>query len=249
MKYLLTGGSGVLGTEIQKHLDCWAPSRKVLDITRLNDEDDKYGYSYKYWFEEYNHKDLVDINTLIHCAAYTDVPHAEIEKDKAVLSNIIGTYNVANYAHKYGWKVVYISTDYVYNGISGNHKETDITNPINWYASTKLAGESFMVDDDLIIRTSFKPRNLWTDRFYRAFSDVYTSADYADVIAKKICDLIGSGEQGIFNVGTERKSIYDLAKQTNPDVKPMSRKEIRDVRLPEDISMCINKYERVLNER
>jgi len=111
--------------------------------------------------------------------------------------------------------------------------------PINFYALTKLAGEAYVGKEDLIIRTSFKPSE-W--KYAKAFSDLFTSADYIDIIADKISFLIAKNAKGIYNVGTERKSIYELAKQRNPIVQSMSKNEIVNVQLPTDISMNLDKY-------
>lgn len=239
--YLLTGGSGVLGTVLQKvcmphglrYLD---PSRKEFDI--LSSEAPAL-LAQNYY----------QLRGVVHCAAYTDVPGAETPKGRkdAVRTNIIGTKNVSGWAKIYGLPVIYISTDYVYPGNTGNYKEEDRTCPINYYACTKLMGEAFMdTDKDLIIRTSFKPNIPWP--YPKAFDDLYSSADYVDVIADKISFLLHCFPDpeitGIINVGTERKSIYELAKRRNPEVKPMSKKDIEDVDLPSDISLDTTKYDK-----
>jgi len=236
--YLLTGGSGVLGTELQKqglmyNFKCWAPSSRELDIT-----DDHT----LLWIQD-NRDKLKNTWGVVHCAAYTDVPGAETPEGRrqAVAHNIRGTNNMFDIALVLGVKFVYISSDYVYPGETGNYSEEDTVRPVNYYAMTKLIGESFVTrPDDLIIRTSFKPNIKWP--YPKAFDDLYTSCDYVDVIAPKILDLIGNQESGIYNVGTERKSIYDLARRRTTKVKPMSRTEIKDVHLPSDISMNLDKF-------
>ena len=226
MKVLLTGGSGRLGTELKKHLDCIAPSSKEFNITR---ED-----SVEYYLDGFRGS----IQTVIHCAAYTDVPGAEKNNKDAVLRNIIGTRNISDWLGYY--RIVYISSDYVYPGIKGDYKETDQTAPFNFYGFTKLAGESFMrPEKDLIIRTSFKPNIPWP--YPKAFADLYTCADYIDIIAKDIASLAASDMTGIINVGTQKKSIYELAHSRNPQVGKMSRGEIVNVNMPLDISMNLDR--------
>jgi dTDP-4-dehydrorhamnose reductase len=131
----------------------------------------------------------------------------------------------------------------------GNYKEIDRVQSINFYALTKFLGEVEVEANSkkhLIIRTSFKPNTSWP--FARAFNDVWTSADYVDVIAKKISFLVVNGASGTYNVGTERKTIYDLAKSRNPTVGTMSREEIKKVFLPHDCSMNTEKYEAFVKE-
>lgn len=236
--YLLTGGSGVLGTELQKqgpqyNFKCWAPPSRELDIT------DDHTLT---WIQN-NSKRLNNVWGVVHCAAYTDVPGSETPggRRQAVAHNVRGTDNMADIALVLGAPFIYISTDYVYPGNIGNYSEEDAVRPVNYYAMTKLIGESFVTTpNSLIIRTSFKPNEPWP--YPRAFDDLYTSSDYVDIIASKILDLIGNGESGIYNVGTERKTIYDLARRRNTKVKPMSKNEIKGVYLPSDISMNLDKY-------
>jgi dTDP-4-dehydrorhamnose reductase len=243
MKYLLTGASGTLGTELKKYLNCYAPTSKDLDVRSfVREKDDLTDPVFR--FEHNDDYPVYNVDTLIHAAAWTDVPGAEINKDEAVKANIIGTYNMAKYAHSREWKFVYISTDYVYPGHIGNYKETDKTEPFNFYGFTKLAGESFAnKDKDLIIRTSFKPNDLWEKKYNKAFIDLYTSADYADIVAKEIALVIKHKLTGIINVGTEKKSIYQLATSRYPNVGEMSRWDVNDwIKMPTDISMNIDKF-------
>lgn len=233
MKVLLTGGNGNLGKELVKIADKYnieyiVPGRKEIDI------------SSQHCVYTYHKCHNINIECVVHCAAYTNVPGAEINKKAAIDTNIFGTKNIANeFCCENGVSLVYISTDYVYPGIKGNYKETDNTQPINFYALTKLAGEAYAGANDLIIRTSFKPRE-W--KYPRAFVDLFTSADFIDIIAEKISFLVASKAKGIFNVGTQRKSVFDIAKVHNPAVQPMSRAEITNVNLPVDTSMNIDKY-------
>jgi len=227
-RYILLGGSGRLGTELQKHLDCWAPDSDTFNITDCYDD----------WIG----MDPRNYDGVILSAAYTNVSGCETHRKDAIEANVIGPKNVAKLydGHYPEMRIVYISTDYVYAGKTGNYKETDKPEPFNFYGFTKLAGESYMSPTkDLVVRTSFKPLGDWP--FPSAFTDLYTSADYVDVIAKDIAFVIESGITGVINVGTERKSIYDLAVQRTPSVGKMSKREITRVNLPEDISMDITK--------
>lgn len=223
-KCLLTGGSGRLGKEIRKLMDVYAPTRGELDIQDI--------------FSVTKCKRNNSFDCVIHCAAFTDVPGTESRRQDAILTNIIGTKNITTTFCDS--RIIYISTDYVYPGITGNYKETDKEDPFNFYGFTKLGGEAFIDHDkDLIIRTSFKPNDRWP--YPKAFIDLFTSADYVDIIAKDIVMLIESNLTGIINVGTERKSVYDLAKRRNQEIAPMSVKEVVNVNMPSDISMDLSR--------
>jgi len=233
--YLLTGSSGVLGTELQMgDMQYCATGSSWFDIT---DEDAMFN-AYDYVYRDFERGILKGV---VHCAAYTNVPGAEKNMKDAIETNIHGTKRVVDMCREFRVPLVYISTDYVYPGETGNYKETSMTRPVNFYAFTKLAGEAYFdYGKDLIIRTSFKPNKPWPHP--KAFDDLYTSADYVDVIAPKIEFLIMNGASGIYNVGTERKTIYDLARRRTPGVLPMSKNEISDVHLPSDTSLNLSKY-------
>ena len=227
MSILLTGGSGALGTELQKLEDFIAPSHKELDITSERSISD--------FFEEYSP------NLIVHCAAYTDVSKAETEKKKCYDINVRGTANLA----KYGIPMVYISTEYVFDGEKGNYTEQDIPNPRNFYALTKLLGE-FEVKrtQSLIIRTILKPKPF---EHAAACTNQYTAGDYVDVIAKEIMITIDNfdfifnySNHEILNIGTGRKSVFDLASQTR-EVIPITVETI-GIRLPKDTSLDLTKW-------
>lgn len=158
---------------------------------------------------------------IFHCAAYTDVPGAEITKNrrKALDINVKGTENVKLAADKVGAKVIYISTDYVYEGVEGDYEVKGPLKPRTFYGFTKLAGECCIARTDLIIRTSFIARGTYgrgRRQLPNVFSDVYTSKDWVDVIAALIIKHMK--KKGILNVGTEKKTLESLATEDFSDV-------------------------------
>ena len=136
MKILVIGGSGLLGMKLQKVLagdgfDVYATFHQntlnekncfPLDITQKNAVDT---------FMEKINPDIV-----VLAAAYTNVDDCEKNKEKAFETNVQGTRNIAHAAEKNNARLVYISTDYVFDGKKGLYKEEDSTNPINYYAYT-----------------------------------------------------------------------------------------------------------------
>jgi len=209
-KYLITGGSGKLGTHLQKHLDCDAPSHAEMDILDLAQLESHINNVY---------------DGVIHLAAISDQKYAAMHQEEAYRINVLGSRNVAQICKNYSLKVYYLSTDYVFPGTTGNYKETDLPQPANWYGYTKLAGEwetRIYAAHWCIIRTSFRPSN-WG--FPTAFTNVHTSADYVDVIAERVAACIQMGINGIHHVGTPVKSFFDLARRRNPDVEPEECKD------------------------
>ncbi len=146
---------------------------------------------------------------IIHAASYTDVAGAELNKTQCEYVNVIGTKRVSKLAHALKAKMVYISSDYVN------------VSPMGFYAFTKKAGEYFVDEkNDMIIRTSFKSRDLWGEEGLKeVFHPVYTNADWTDVIAKKIKEAVCLNLTGVVNIGTERKTLLDLAYEAYEDVK------------------------------
>lgn len=96
---------------------------------------------------------------IIHLAAFTDVDACEDEREKAFRVNALGTKNVADSARSTDAYLIYISTDYVFDGTKAEpYVETDKPCPINYYGLTKLYGELYVGDiarHHLIIRTSW----------------------------------------------------------------------------------------------
>jgi len=152
---------------------------------------------------------------IIHAAAYTDVKGAELDKNDCQYLNVEGTRRVSKLAYDLKAKLVYISSDYVN------------VHPMGFYAFTKKAGEAFVSKrKGLIVRTSFKPRDHWgEDALQGVFHPVYTNCDWVDVIAEKIVDAICEERVGIANIGTERKTLRDLAREEYPDVKTIPVEE------------------------
>lgn len=149
---LITGANGQLGTELRTLLDAkgisyTATDSKELDITNAE--------GVNAYFQEHK-PELV-----FHCAAYTAVNAAEEEPGKSIdeLVNVTGTQNIATAAESVGATLVYISTDYVFDGQNdGMYEEMDKQNPKNEYGRTKSLGEKAVRDTMskyYIIRTSW----------------------------------------------------------------------------------------------
>lgn len=221
-KILLTGGSGTLGTELKRlKPDLLCPSSKELDITKKENVE-------KYIIE--NNPDLI-----IHAAAYTNVSKAETDFEKAIDVNINGTYNLLKSCIHNGIKIIYISTDYVFDGEKGNYTIEDPVNPLTKYAKSKTAAELMvrMYENSLVIRTSFYN---YTFPYEYAFIDQWSSKDYIDVIAPKIIKHILSDELGIIHCVSKRRTIYEIAKERNPNIKKATRKSF-DFPIPKDTSL------------
>jgi len=215
MRILITGGSGLLGSNLikilEKNHEIFSPISKQLDIRDLSKVDHCIS--------------TFKPDVVIHCAAIAKFAEVEKRPYDAININVLGTCNVANTCLLHNIKLVYISTSHVFDGIEGNYKSTDKVNPLTKYAKSKVAGEmvTLIHDNSLVIRTEFCEE---TFPFETAFIDKYSSKEYIDIIAPKIAEKCVSNQTGICHVGGPRRSFYDFGKLRNPNVKPGSVKDL-----------------------
>ena len=204
----MLGGTGLLGSEFKKISDFILSGREI-DITIES--------------ELYSKLDTIRPDIILLAAAETNSVNIDKNPIPALETNIKGVVNVTKYCIENNVRLIYISTDYVYDSQSDNHQEDESLNPFNLYAWTKLGGECSVRahKNSLIIRTSFGS----SDYPYEfAYGNRFVSKDYVDVIAPMIKDLVLSDEVGIINVGTSGKTLYEYAKQRNPKVKETLQK-------------------------
>ena len=154
MKFLITGANGQLGHELVRATiaaghEVVATSRETLDITDRSTIEATFR--------------AVQPDVVIHAAAWTAVDACESDPEKALLVNGTATKYVANAAHAVGAHVVYISTDYVFDGNKNSpYEEDDAPNPQSVYGASKLAGERALGETDAIVRIA------WVCGFYGA---------------------------------------------------------------------------------
>ncbi len=152
MKILVTGANGQLGHELVHATvaaghEVIATSHETLDIT------DKLAVDAAI--------QAAQPDVVIHAAAWTAVDACESDPDKAMLVNGTATKYIADAAHAVGAHVVYISTDYVFDGSKTSaYDEGDTPNPQSVYGSSKLAGEQALGPNDAIVRIA------WVCGFY-----------------------------------------------------------------------------------
>ena len=182
MKVLVTGCKGQLGYDVVKKLTARGDTPIAVDIEEM----------------DITHAAAVDkfiteskAEAVIHCAAYTAVDNAEDNVDLCRKINRDGTQNIANVCKKLGIKMIYISTDYVFDGDGENFWEPDEErNPLNIYGLTKYEGE-LAVENTLekyyIVRISWV-FGLNGKNFVKTMLNLGRTHDKLTVV----CDQIGS---------------------------------------------------------
>tara|TARA_Y100000385_G_C13090354_1_gene638423 strand:- start:3 stop:1349 length:1347 start_codon:yes stop_codon:yes gene_type:complete len=233
---LITGGSGLLGSKLKDHFpdaslsNAYFPQRSEFNVT-------DYSGMQQYIRGK-------NISIIIHGAAFTDVPAAALEENMASVidTNIIGTCNLAKLCQEEGIRLVYISTDYVFDGVKGNYKESDAVNPRNPYALSKLGGECGvrLCKKSLIVRLSFGPDEF---PYPAAFIDQWTSRESVTEISKKIKKVALDAITGIVHIGSDRRTVYGYAKSLDEN-KIIGEISINDVNFypPKDTSLDTTYY-------
>ena len=144
MNVAITGPNGLIGSRLIELLTdiTFIPlSHEELDITNQNDVVAKLT--------------TIDFDILLHLAAYTNVDKAEDEREKAYAINVDGTNYLHKAVQKMGKKMIYISTDFVFDGVSPPFDEESKPNPVGYYGQTKYEGEQTLGDDAMIVRISY----------------------------------------------------------------------------------------------
>ena len=232
-KVMVTGGAGQLGYDVIKELkrrgykDIYAPTIDELDLT------DKAAVD--------KYMDEIKPNLVIHCAAYTAVDAAEDDKEKAGNINIDATGYISDKCNELDSKLIYISTDYVFDGtknLNEVYEVTDDTNPQSVYGLTKLMGERKALNNPktFVVRTSWvfgiNGKNFMktmlnlseTKKELNVVSDQYGSPTYTVDLARLLVDMAGTEKYGLYHANNEgycnwAEFAEEIFRQNNKDVK------------------------------
>jgi len=222
VKVLVTGAGGMLGRFVVKKLidDGYETVGADIDEFDLTVEDEVKGFILA---------EKPDV--IIHTGAFTGVDEAEDCPERSHRVNVDGTRYVVESASEVGAYIIYISTDYVFDGEKGNpYVEEDIPNPINVYGRTKYIGEIEVRGYSgrwLIVRSAwlFGPspiafpvkvyRRAVEERELRVVNDQFGSPTYAKDLAEAVIKLMEKRADGIYHfVNSGIASRYDLAMRT-----------------------------------
>ncbi len=227
-KLLITGATGMLGRELYSALSA-------------NEDYEIYTVSRSPSSHLNNHSiaDIVDPVALekilekikpdivAHCAALVNVDGCESNRDYAYNLHVTSGKIISKYPSV--GKVIYISTDSVFDGQTGNYDEADATAPLNYYAQTKKEGEDTIIEyakEYFVLRTNIlgfhvpAGNSLFEWAFsslnngisIKGFGNVFFNPLYCGALAKVVCNLLQSSyKSGIYHLGTiDRLSKFDF---------------------------------------
>ena len=221
---LVLGGSGFVGRELVDQLACRGTSSHpqegflTVDATRISDL----------------RAQLLHLapKVLINCVGLADVDRAEREPSLATALNETVVVNLVELQQEIPFRLVHISTDYVFDGQRGMYREDDSVNPVNEYGRSKLAGEraAQRSDSALVVRISSpfgkgfgarKPQffryvtdTLRSGKTVKALTDQRVTATFLPDLARAIETLLQQEARGIVHVASENPlSRFEFARQ------------------------------------
>jgi dTDP-4-dehydrorhamnose reductase len=224
MKILLLGSNGFLGKKLWSHFKKFphqivTPTHAMLDIC------DKSGVNHVF--------EKTSPELTILAAAFTNVDGCERDKESAYNVNVLGTKNIIEACRRHESRLVFFSTDFVFDGLRGNYNEEDEPNPQSYYGKTKrlaeeaieTSGLDFIIErvsvlygyndssDKLTFERWFK-KSLEEGKPINVVSDQYSCPTLIDDISHATQVLAEKEESGFFHVvGPECISRYDFARR------------------------------------
>jgi len=226
---ILILGDGLLGGEIKSQTNWDIISRRVNGFDF--NQNDCLTISYD------GINDIKAYDIIINCIANTNT--YSDDRDSMLETNYKSVYRLALFCNEFKIKLVHIGTDFVYaNNSKELPSESDVpVHAENWYSYSKLLADGvieLISKDYLICRCTHKP---YPFPFKKAFTDRIGNFDYTFKIAQLIIKLIKLDASGLYNTGTEVKSMYDLVKGDCPGIEPTLSQE----GIPKKTAMSIEK--------
>jgi dTDP-4-dehydrorhamnose reductase len=254
MKILITGHAGMLGKDIffefvnNGYIAFGVDLKNIYLLTKnfqkigdLSDKDFTVSI-----LEE------IEPDVIIHCAAIVNLDTCENNKELAHALHVDVTKRLAEFKPN-KTKLIYISTDSVFDGKKGNYKETDKPHPLNYYAISKFEGEQMakLNPNHIIIRTNifgfnlplrnslaeWAIKNLQNNNPIKGFTDIIFNAIYTKHLAEIILNLVEINFCGLINVGSENtinkyEFLSVLAKQMGFSQELISKSLSIDLNFP-----------------
>jgi dTDP-4-dehydrorhamnose reductase len=235
-KIVITGGSGRFGSILQKKYKSnklFYPNKKQLNILSIKSIE--------------NFLKKIKPKFLIHLAGLSrPMKIHDNNISKSIDLNIIGTANITKVCSKLNIKLIYFSTNYVYEGKTGNYNETHPLLPISNYAWSKLGGEAsvHMYPNSLILRICMTEKPFIHKK---AFYNVKTNFMFQEQVAEILFKILNY--KGIINVGGNIQTVYNFAKKFSSTINKIYLKKNNKYNFPLNPSMNITKLKKILNSK
>jgi dTDP-4-dehydrorhamnose reductase len=241
MKILVTGANGLLGQHLVKLL-IESDAHEIIATGRgvsrtpfvVNERSQYHSLDITNGMEVAAFIALNRPDIIIHTAAITQVDECETNPVSCWNTNVTATRFLISAAENIGARFIYISTDFVFDGLAGPYRETDTPEPVNYYGSSKLAAEKAVRESNLnwcIVRTvlvygnilvgnrsnivSWVKQNLTAGKNIKVVSDQWRTPTYVEDLAKGILLVMEKNASGIFHIsGPEMLSPFDMANAT-----------------------------------
>lgn len=239
MKVAITGANGLLGQSLTKQL--LENGYAVIAIGKGPDRTAFVHERYHYYdcniVDPFQLHDILFENrpdTIIHGAAITQIDDCEKNRKQCEEINEKGTMNVLASAELYCGHFIFISSDFVFDGVNGNYKEDDKVNPVSYYGETKVRGEAIVMKSKIpwtIMRTclvygntisgsrsniiSWVKQNLEQQKEIKVVSDQWRTPTFVGDLVKGIMLAIEKRAGGVFHIaGKDRLTPFDMALKT-----------------------------------
>jgi len=274
LKFLVTGSAGLVGQQVVKDL---SKSNQVFSC--YNESKPEYGIPMK--MDLLNHEMVSNVlletepDVVIHLGAMTGVDLCEKEKTSASEINTKATEIIAKECSKLNSFLVYVSTDYVFDGNFGMYKEDDVANPLGFYGKSKLEGEKAVQNFSTnwcIARTStpfglhptkksfpmWVIENLQKQKQIDVLIDQFTSPTYIPNLSRMLIEISERRITGIIHAaGASKISRYQMASMVSDKLnldgtllKQISMNKMKWVaQRPKDSSLDVSRASSILNEK
>ena len=274
LKFLVTGSAGLIGHQVVKDL---SETHEVFSC--YNKSKPEHGNIIK--MDLLNHEMISNImsekkpDVVIHLGAMTAVDLCDAQQDNALKINSQATEILAKECSKINSFMVYVSTDYVFDGNTGMYEENDTTNPLGFYGKSKLLGEKSIQNFSsnwCIARTStpfglhptkksfpiWVIENLQKQKQIDVLTDQFTSPTYVPSLSRMLIEISERHLTGIIHVaGASKISRYEMASLVS-DKLGLDGKLLREISMndikweaqrPKDSSLNVSKAISTLNQK
>jgi dTDP-4-dehydrorhamnose reductase len=240
MKMLVTGANGLLGQHLVKLLlanDFIVVATGKGPCRLPFEQGDRFRYfpadiSSPMGLQEIFRKEQPAI--VVHAAAMTQLDECEVKQDESFNVNVQGTIHTLLDAESFSSFFIYVSTDFVFDGVTGNYKEDDDQNPLSWYGFTKVQAESMVQTANMpwaIVRTclvygnprtgarsniiTWVKKSLEEGKKIKVVSDQLRTPTYVEDLARGILLIAQGRKAGVFHIaGKDLLTPYQMALET-----------------------------------